>query len=204
MVTTKGSDTRERILDAAQTLVLQRGFAGTAVDDILRAAGLTKGAFFHHFESKGDLARTLISRFVATDVAAFDDMSRRAHALADDPLQEAIVFLKLFEDEMRNLDAPYPGCMLASYIYESAQFSPDVVELVADGLRRWSRYFEEKFAEVMRVRKPRIDVTARELAETIVAILEGAFILSRAYNDAKLIVRQSELFRQHLQLVFAD
>jgi hypothetical protein len=37
-----------------------------------------------------------------------------------------------------------------------------------------------------------------------VAILEGAFILSRAYDDAQLIIRQSELFRRHLQLVFGD
>lgn len=203
MANPRREDTRERILDAAQTLVMQRGFAGTAVDDILRATGLTKGAFFHHFPSKADLARVLVHRFVERDVASFEDLSRRAHAVADDPLQEAIVFLKLFEDDMCSLPEPYPGCMLASYIYESAQFSPEVIDFVAEALRRWAHYFEEKFAAVMKIRPPRVEVTASELAEMIVSLLEGAFILSRAYKDPKLIVRQSELFRQHLQLVFA-
>lgn len=204
MASTKGSDTRKRILDAAQTLVLERGFAGTAVDDILKATELTKGAFFHHFPSKADLARILVHRFADRDIAAFDSLSRRAAALADEPLQEATMFLKLFEDEVRNLPEPFPGCMLASYVYESAQFTPEIQEFVADVFRRWAQYFEDKFARVMQTRKPRVAVTAGELAEMIVALLEGSFILSRAYKKPLLIVRQSELFRQHLQLVFAE
>ncbi len=77
-------------------------------------------------------------------------------------------------------------------------------ELGAELFRRWVRYFEDKFTAVMETRKPKIDVTARELAETIVSIYEGAFILSRAYRQPEIITRQSELFRQHLGLVFAD
>jgi TetR/AcrR family transcriptional repressor of nem operon len=202
--TTKGSDTRDRILDAAQALVLERGFAGTSLDDILTATKLTKGAFFHHFRSKAELGRMLLHRFAERDIAAFDEMSRRAGALADDPLQAAIVFLKLFEDELRSLPGPYPGCMLASYVYERAQFDAETQEFIAEVFRRWSAFFEDKFEQVMKTRRPKIPVTARDLAEMIVAILEGAFILSRAYDDAQLIIRQSELFRRHLQLVFGD
>jgi TetR/AcrR family transcriptional repressor of nem operon len=202
--TTKGSDTRERILDAAQELILQRGFAGTSLDDILTVTKLTKGAFFHHFRSKSDLGRVLVHRFAERDIAALDEWSRRADALADDSLQAAIVFLKLFEEDLKNLPEPFPGCMLASYVYESEQFDPDIREFVAEVFHRWSAFFEDKFAQVMKTRPPKVAVTARELAEMIVSILEGAFILSRAYNDPKLIVRQSELFRQHLQLVFGD
>jgi TetR/AcrR family transcriptional repressor of nem operon len=43
---TKGERTREKFLIAAEALVLDRGFAATSLDDILRATGFTKGAFF--------------------------------------------------------------------------------------------------------------------------------------------------------------
>ena len=43
---------RDRILLSAQNLIMERGFAGTSIDDILKDAGLTKGAFFHYFKGK--------------------------------------------------------------------------------------------------------------------------------------------------------
>ena len=57
MLRPTATDTRERILDAAQQLVMERGFSATTVDAILEAAGSSKGAFFHHFASKADLGR---------------------------------------------------------------------------------------------------------------------------------------------------
>src|SRR6476661_7520573 len=57
-----GAVNRERILDAAQHLVIENGFAATSVDQVLRAAGTSKGGFFHHFDSKLDLARALTPR----------------------------------------------------------------------------------------------------------------------------------------------
>ncbi len=63
-------------------------------------------------------------------------MSERADALADDPLQAAIMFIKLFEDELRSLLEPFPGCMLASYVHESAQFDAKVRDLTADVFHR--------------------------------------------------------------------
>ena len=57
-----GTATRIRLLDAAQGLVLERGFAGTSVDDVLSEAASTKGAFFHHFSSKAELGRALVER----------------------------------------------------------------------------------------------------------------------------------------------
>ena len=50
-------DISERILDVAQHLVIENGFAATSVDQVIKAAGTSKGAFFHHFDSKLDLAR---------------------------------------------------------------------------------------------------------------------------------------------------
>ena len=55
-----GTATRERILAAAEYLVIENGFAATSLDQVIKASGSSKGAFFHHFDSKRDLARALV------------------------------------------------------------------------------------------------------------------------------------------------
>ena len=68
----------------------------------------------------------------------------------------------------------------------------------------WQSYYKKKFEAVFAVRKPKLDVTPDELAETVVSILEGAFILARSYEQPELITRQSKLFRGYLKLLFED
>ena len=200
----RGQDTKERILGTAQTLVLDKGFSATTLDDIIRSAGVTKGAFFHHFSSKSDLAKKLVERFAAMDFSAFDEWDRRADALGEDPYQSLILFIKLFEEWLDDLPEPFAGCMFAIYVYESRQFDAEVNDFIKESFERWQNYYEKKFEAVLASRRPKLDVTARELAETIVSILEGAFILSRSYGERELITRQSRLFRDYLKLLFED
>jgi TetR/AcrR family transcriptional repressor of nem operon len=200
----RGTDTKERILDTAEALVLEKGFSATSLDDIISATGLTKGAFFHHFRSKSDLARKLVERFAANDFALFDEWSRRAETLADDPYQAAVLFIKFFEEWLANLPTPFAGCLFAAYVYEHDAFEADINAFVRSSLERWQSYYERLFAAVLAERRAKSDITARELAETYVSAMEGAFILARAYKEPDLIVRQSRLFREHLKLLFED
>ena len=56
----KGGDTRERILDAAEAAVLEKGFAATSIEELIAAVGITKSGFFYHFKDKGELAKALL------------------------------------------------------------------------------------------------------------------------------------------------
>ena len=87
--------TRERLLDAAQAGINERGFAGTSIDQIIERAGVTKGTFFYHFKSKNELARALIERFAAADRAVLGESMARAERLAEDPLQQLLIFVGL-------------------------------------------------------------------------------------------------------------
>lgn len=200
----KGVQTRERILAAAEPLVLERGFAGTSLDDILKATGLTKGAFFHHFRGKGDLARALVERYARNDYELFEGFAAQADATSDDPLEVALEFLKAFERFIEAQAEPLPGCVFASYTYEGLQFDPSIHAFIAEGLRRWQALYEVRFEAVLARYRPVRPVTARELAETMVALIEGGFVLSRSYGDAHLLARQSAQFRQYLELLFAS
>src|SRR6516162_11861626 len=88
--TIRQPDSRTRLLDAAMQVIRAKGYSGTTVDDICTTAGLTKGAFFHHFESKEDLA-------VAT-ATHFSQMAERLFSVAPyrelaDPLDRVLGYV---------------------------------------------------------------------------------------------------------------
>jgi TetR/AcrR family transcriptional repressor of nem operon len=200
----KGAQTRERILATAEPLILRQGFAGTSLDAILDATGLTKGAFFHHFKDKAGFARALIERYARNDFAILDQLAAEAEAAHDDPLDQVLHFIKSFEDLVAGLTEPVIGCLFATYTYESLQFEPAVNAFIAQSLRRWSALYEKKFEAVLALYRPARPTSARELAETIMAVLEGGFILARNFNDPILVTRLSRQFRQYLELLFGE
>ncbi len=65
-----GEATKTRILDAAEALIMGHGLAGTSIDMVLEKAGITKGAFFYHFKTKSDLARSLVQRYADNEESA--------------------------------------------------------------------------------------------------------------------------------------
>lgn len=87
--TERGADTRRRIIEAAAELLLQHGYSGTSMADILSATGLTKGGFYFHFQSKAHLALEVLD---AVRAAHRDDIVARAgrHERAVDQLAELI------------------------------------------------------------------------------------------------------------------
>ena len=200
----RGTQTRERILAAAEPLVLRQGYAGTSLDDILGASGLTKGAFFHHFKDKAAFARALIERCACNDTDRFERCAVAAEAGSADPLDQALAFLKAMETMIENRPSPAAGCVLAAYTYEIMQFEPELQAYIGQCFRRWSAVYEKKFEAVLARYRPAAPVTARDLAEQVIAIFEGALVLSRSYNDPTLVVRQLGQFRQYFELLFSE
>ncbi|HET9422246.1 MAG TPA: helix-turn-helix domain-containing protein, partial [Nocardioides sp.] len=94
-----GRATRERILDAAENLVIENGYAATSLDQVIAASQSSKGAFFHHFASKRALADALVDRYVVADIAMLEAGLAEAVTTSDDPAERAIAFVRFFEDK---------------------------------------------------------------------------------------------------------
>lgn len=198
----KGDGTRERLVAAAEALILGHGYAGTSLDDLLRATGLTKGAFFHHFRSKAELARAVVERYAESDYALFAEWAVRADRLSDDPLERVLIFLRLFEEFLDALEAPLAGCVFAAFTYESAIMGPEIQAYIRERLGLWRQLFEERLAALIAARPPALPVTARELAELIVTLIEGGLIMANALQDRRFLQRQSRQYRAYLELLF--
>jgi len=198
-----GAMTRERILDAAQALVFEHGFAGTSIDSVLARTGLTKGAFFYHFKSKAELGQALIERFAGQEIALLDGTLQRAEALSEDPLQQVLIFIGLLREPLENLSTPFPGCLFASYLYQPREFAPEVTAVAATTLGEWRRRLTQKFAEVAARHPPARPVDPESLADHLTTTFEGAYVLSKALNEAELPARQIALFRRFVEDLFS-
>jgi TetR/AcrR family transcriptional repressor of nem operon len=195
--------TRSRILDAAQQLVLEQGFGGTSVDAVIESAGTTKGGFFHHFSSKRELARALVERHVADDMALLADLFDRAERLSRDPLQQLLLFVGLQEELADELAGAVTGCLYASFVYERELVDEVTREAIAQACRSWRERTRAKLDEVVAQYPPRLEVDLDSLADEGLAIFEGAYVLSRALGEPHILKGQLRHFRNYLELLFA-
>lgn len=198
-----GTATRTAIMDAAQTLILETGYAATAVDAVIARAGITKGAFFYHFKTKADLAKALVQRDAARDAAHLEHNLTRAEALSNDPLQQLLICLGLFEEELAQLTAPYPGCLYASFCYEAQLFDAETMGMVRQVFSSWTARISGKLAEVMAKYPPRLPVDIRTLADMSLTQAEGAYVVSKVNRDAGVPAAQFRHYRNYLELLFA-
>jgi TetR/AcrR family transcriptional repressor of nem operon len=199
-----GRATREKILDAAQALILERGYAGVSIDGLIAHVGITKGAFFYHFKSKNELAQALIARFTEMDRTVMRDATARAERLSRDPLQQLLIFVGLFEEMFEGLSEPYPGCLFASYVYELQQFDSGTQQIVFDSFIHWREHLTTWFDKIVEVHSPKLPIDTASLADAFTVVLEGAFITAKATNDADVIPQQLRHFRNYLELLFSD
>ena len=200
----KGEQTRARILEVAQRIVLAKGFSGTSIDEIIAEADITKGGFFYHFRGKADLARELMRQYLEDDDVFFRSTAEKADALSEDPLQRLLLFLKLLAQAMEELNDVHPGCLVASFTYESQQFDPEVRQLAADGLESWRHLFIERFQPVVEKYPMKIEVPLETLADMLTTILEGGIMVSRTMGDSTVLVDQLLQYRQYVRLLFGD
>jgi len=203
-VSTRANSSRERILSTAEAMILEHGFAGTTIDDIVKASAITKGGFFYHFEGKLELARALVERYIEMDSAVFSDLSERADSLSEDPLQRTLIFLNLFTEMVAGMTQIHPGCIVAAFTYETQQFDDQIRSRMEAGMLEWREMIAERLREIVEQYPPRTKVDIDALADMFSSCLEGGIILARVYGNNQALIDQVQAYRTHLRLVFGD
>ncbi len=197
-----GAETRTRILDAAERLFLERGYGGTSLEAVVEAADLTKGAFFHYFDTKRALAVALIERYTATEQRVMAELVGRAERLSRDPVQQVLVLVGLVEEALAGLPPEQSGCLFASYAYQAALFDEEVLAKIRTDLDWWRLEMARKLRAAMAARPPRLPVEAEEVAYGFLTAIEGGFVLAKALGDSSLLPRQMREYRNYLELLF--
>ena len=199
-----GTLTRSRILDETKQLVLEYGFAGTTIDQILDRSGITKGAFFYHFKSKAALAEALIKSFAESDKAELEQALEDTTPDKKAPLDGLLDFLQWFIDDFSGLESPPPGCLYASYSYEPKSFGEAISKQIVQSIALWRQTFIELISRVMIVARPKKDVDISSLADQFVVIVEGALIVSRVTGEVDIAAQQLRHLKSYIELLFDE
>lgn len=203
-MSTRANSSRERILATAESIILQQGFAGTTIEEIIDKAAITKGGFFYHFSGKAEMARALIDRYIQMDTDVFTGLSEQADKLSEDPLQQALIFLNLFTDMVAGMTDLHPGCLAAAFTYETQQFDADIRKRIDEGMREWRTMIANRLEAIIAKHPPRMEVSVDALADMFTSCVEGGIILAKAYDDNQALIDQVQNYRSHLRLLFED
>ncbi len=169
----KAAESRERILRAASRLFRERGIGAAGVDDVTRAAGLTHGGFYRHFDSKEALAAETVGRAMAASAKRWRKLLHGA------PAEEALKALLAGYLSPQHRDSRGRGCPLSALVSEVAR-QPESVR----------RSFTKGSMEVLNVLAELLpdeeSVDRRSRAILTLAALVGAITMARAVENAEL------------------
>jgi len=191
-------DSRTRLLDAAMHLVRAQGYAATTVDDICRAAGLTKGAFFHHFKSKEDLALAAAAHFSAMAEEVFGAAPYRLFA---DPLDRLLGYVD-FRSAILARPIPEFTCLLGTMVQEAYDTHPAIRHACNAHIGAHAADVAKDIAAAKALYAPAATWSAESLALYTQAVLQGAFILAKAKNGSDVGRECLAHLRRYLEQLF--
>lgn len=189
--------TKLKLLDAAQELMLAKGYTATSVDEVCQAAGLTKGSFFYYFESKEHLGREVAQRFYA---AAQQRFQSAPYLRKSDPLDRIFGHVDLLIDLAR--DPMAKGCLLGTFVQELSQTHPAIRSVCAACFDKEADRLKQDLDEAKRKYAPRAPWSTQSLADHLIAVVQGALILAKARQDPKVIEESLGHFKAYLKGLF--
>lgn len=173
---------RARLLDAARDAFRRDGYAATSVEDLCSAAGVTKGAFFHHFRSKEDLARAAVAQWGEVTGALF---RAAPYASLDDPVARVFGYLA-FRREIAQGEPAAISCLLGALAQETAAAMPTLRDDLWIVLDAHAETVAADLAAAKAIRAPDADWSAKDVALFTQSALQGAFILAKAKGDSAI------------------
>jgi TetR/AcrR family transcriptional repressor of nem operon len=175
----RNKDARNKLLEAALQVIRTKGYAATRVEDICAAAGLSKGAFFHHFASKEELAIRAAEYFETMAESLF---SVAPFQQETDPAGRFLGYID-FRREIIAGALPDFTCLLGTMVQETYETSPAIVQACDTQMSAHIATLVPDVAAAKAEHAPEAAWSPESLALFTQAVLQGAFILAKAKRD---------------------
>lgn len=191
-------ESKTKLLEAALHVIRAKGYSATRVEDVCEAAGLTKGSFFHHFDSKEALALAAADYWIEGTGALF--ASAPYHAPAD-PLDRLLAYVD-FRKALLKGELPDFTCLIGTMVQEVYDTHPAIRDACDRSISGHAATLVPDIEEAMRRRGMHPDWTAESLALYAQATIQGAFILAKAKNGVEIAAQCIDHLRRYLELLF--
>lgn len=198
MATLARESAKTKLLDAAMGVIRQKGYEATTVDDICAEAEVSKGAFFHHFASKEELAVATADHFAKLAGELF---AAAPHHDSADPLERLLGYVDLRAGMMHG-ELPEFTCLFGTMVQEVYDTHPAIRKACDRHISNHAATLARDIAEAKRLYAPRAKWSAEGLALYTQSVVQGAFILAKSRRDPGVAVECLAHLRRYLEMLF--
>lgn len=186
---------KERLLRAGMELFYENGFHGTSIDAVLATAGVPKGSFYHHFGSKDAFGQAVLKRYSQYQAALFDKWYARTNLSTADQLvgfykDMSAIFVK---SGFQN------SCLLGKFSTEVAATS----DVFRDQLNAQLSLLKSQVSALLTAGQERGDIrtdrSADELADAVLALVQGGFVLTLSTRDKHTLSSLGDTVRELIE-----
>lgn len=187
------------MLSAALKVIREKGYGATSVDALCAEAGVTKGAFFHHFKSKEALGMAAVSHWSETTSKLFAEAPYHNHV---DPLERVLAYIDfraaLLEGPLAEIT-----CLAGTMVKESYQSSDAIRAACHASIVNHAATLEADIAAAVKQYDMTKTISAASLALHTQAVLQGAFILAKASGDVSIAVESTAHLKRYFEMLFS-
>ncbi len=183
---------------AALSLIRSKGYTATTVDDLCEAAGVTKGAFFHHFASKEELAVAAANFWSEWTGGLFENASYHRHS---DPLDRVLAYVD-FRIDLLQGTTPEFTCLVGTMVQEVFDTHPLIRQACEQSIFGHAEKLASDIDEAIRIHSPGAPFTGGSLALYMQSVIQGAFVLAKASGDPAVAAESLRHLRRYLDLSF--
>ena len=191
-------ESKTRLLNAALHVIRAKGYSATRIEDVCEAAGLTKGSFFHHFESKEALALAAADYWSEVTGGLF---AMAPYHVPADPLDRLLAYVD-FRKVLLLGELPDFTCLVGTMVQEIYDTHPAIREACNKSISDHAATLVPDIKEAMRQHGIQGSWTAESLALYTQATIQGAFILAKAKHSPDVALECIDHLRRYLELLF--
>lgn len=189
----QGENARDSLIQAGTELMLRNGYSATSVDEICSAAGLTKGALFHHFPSKEALAETCLHQWPKR----LGELHRSApYRALEDPVARLYGALDLMSELFQRPEV-HKSCLAGTTVQEVSETNPVLRDAAQGCFDQGRQFFQSLLDDACLSRGVNLDTAS--LANHWMCTMQGALLLWKASRDDRMIAESFGHFRSYLQ-----
>jgi TetR/AcrR family transcriptional repressor of nem operon len=191
-------ESKIRLLNAALMVIRAKGYAATTVEDICRKAGVTKGSFFHHFDTKDQLALAAVAHWGVMTEGFF---AAAPYRTAKDPLDRLLGYVDFRAAILSGSLSEYT-CLLGTLVQETYDTHPEIRAACDRGL---SSHIAELTRDVEEAKKhyaPTSAWSAESVGYFIQAVIQGSFIFAKAKQSPEVVQENLAHLRRYLGVLF--
>jgi TetR/AcrR family transcriptional repressor of nem operon len=181
--TEKGRATRGRILQAAATLVAERGAASVSLEEVEARAGVGRSQLYHYFEDRDDLLRAVVDTTIDATLGAQDGLLDELDSL--DGIDRWFAALVALQEDRGSIG----GCPIGSLVGQLAERDDETRAALVSGFERWEAPLREGLQRMRDGGTLRADAPVDVLADITMAAIQGGLLLTQVRRDPEQLRR---------------